>query len=177
MHLSFELKLKYPTSLNCRKLPEGLERSLCRLVVSEGSSRLDLCKLLVVFVISHHPNISSTTGAILPSRSNHFMAGASFCCWMAAHFHSLRNNYILLYTIQLFPALGNKSPGPRSSPPLHPQTVVQLLTRTRHNTGFQKYLSYEKPRSDTLICFRCDPDVQSLAADLNLLFVFACQGK
>lgn len=111
-----------------------------------------------------------------PAQTTSWQVLHSAAGWLLI-FILLRNNYILLYTIQLFPALENKSPGPRLSPPLHPQTVVQLLTRTRHNAGFQKYLSYEKRRSDTLICFRCDPDVRSLAADLNLLFVFACRGK
>lgn len=50
----------------------------------------------------------------------------------------LSNNYIHLYTIQLFPAFRNTSPGPHSSLPLHPQTVVQLLTCTRHCDGLQK---------------------------------------
>lgn len=39
-----------------------------------------------------------------------------------------RNNYILLYTIQLFLVFRNTCPRPRLSPPLHPQTIFQLVT-------------------------------------------------
>lgn len=48
-----------------------------------------------------------------------------------------RNNYILLYTIQLFSAFRNTCPRPRLSPPLHPQTISQLVTciATYHHPG------------------------------------------
>lgn len=116
---------------------------------------------LAVFAIFHQPTFQTWE----PSRAS-FSRPTETISWQVLHspagwlliFILLRNNYILLYTIQLFPAFRNTSPGPHSSPPLHPQTVVQLLTRTRHNSGLQKYLSYEKRRSDNLIFFRCDPD-------------------
>lgn len=41
-----------------------------------------------------------------------------------------RNNYILLYTIQLFSLFRNMCPRPHSSPLLHPETVFQLMTYT-----------------------------------------------
>lgn len=157
------VKLKHPTGLICRKLPQGLKQSLfARWSVNSAASLTSATSFLVVSAIPHQPKLVAHFhhGRIHGRRSEaiswqvlHSPAG-----WLLI-FILLRNNYIILYTIQLFPALGNTSPRPRSSPPLHPQTVVQLLTSTRHNAGLQKYLSYEKRRSDNLICFRCDPDI------------------
>lgn len=175
------VKLKYPTGLICRKLPQGLEQSLfARWSVNTAASLTSATSFLVVFAIPyqpklvahfHHRRIHGRRSETISWQVLHSPAG-----WLLI-FILLRNNYILLYTIQLLPALGNMSRRPRLSPPLHPQTVVQLLTRTRHNAGLQKYLSYKKRRSDNLICFRCDSEVRSQAANLNLLFVFVCWGK
>lgn len=146
-----------------QEAPTGAGRVTFWLVVSEGSSRLDLWKLFLGCFCDffHQPTFQTWE----PSRAS-FSRPTETISWQVLHspagwlliFILLRNNYILLYTIQLFPAFRNTSPGPHSSPPLHPQTVVQLLTRTCHNSGLQKYLSYEKRRSDNLIFFRCDPD-------------------